>query len=311
MIITKSVKVFKKNGSYNIVEVSDLSLNSHKLIVVKCDICFSEKEVRYQDYNKVTLNQTQLYYCGKCCKSKSNDTKRRIYGDRMQGIVDKQKITTLDKYGVDNISKSEFFKELKKNTTMKNYGVDAPSKSQVVKDKMKATCLKKYGVEYSLQCEEVRNKINRTIIDKYGVNNVFQSEEIQKKIKETLLNKYGADHPMRCVEIFQKQMTSSLRLLNFEGLIYQGTYELDFILFCKLKNIKLERGPVVKYDDRSYFPDFFIRDKNLIVEIKSTYTFVKEYDKNLRKKKACQAIGFNFLFIIDKNYTSFSEFMLI
>jgi hypothetical protein len=41
---------------------------------------------------------------------------------------------------------------------------------------------------------------------------------------------------------------------------------------------------------------------NLIIEIKSTYTYNKELEKNLAKKNACIQQGFDFIFIVDKEY---------
>jgi very-short-patch-repair endonuclease len=54
-----------------------------------------------------------------------------------------------------------------------------------------------------------------------------------------------------------------------------------------------------------YHPDFFIQDINLIIEIKSDYYFNLHIDKNLAKKKSCVENGFNFLFIINKDYQEF------
>lgn len=311
MILTKSVIIYKKGGKSKEVDINDLSFNSHKKVLVKCDICLNEKEVKYQDYNKSTLNQKEIYYCSGCSNLKSNTTKRRIYGDNLELIVEKQKLTMLDKYEVDNVSKLDSIKIKKMKTCLKNYGVDTPSKSELVKDKMKSTCMIKYGVEFSLQCSEIRDKIKKTNLEKYGFENVFQSDEIKLKIKESLISKYGCDHPMRSAPIFEKQMKSSFKLKEFDGINYQGSYELDFILFCKSFDIPFERGPIVEYEDGTYHSDFYLREKNLIVEIKSNYTYQKELEKNLKKQKACLENGYHFIFLIDKDYTKFIEFMLI
>jgi hypothetical protein len=49
---------------------------------------------------------------------------------------------------------------------------------------------------------------------------------------------------------------------------------------------------------RTYYPDFYIKSTNTIIEVKSTYTFEKWKDKNLAKKQACLQLGFNFEFVI-------------
>jgi len=52
-------------------------------------------------------------------------------------------------------------------------------------------------------------------------------------------------------------------------------------------------------------PDYYLPDYNLIVEIKSSYTYNYDIEKNEAKKKASLENGYNFIFIIDKDYTEF------
>lgn len=47
-----------------------------------------------------------------------------------------------------------------------------------------------------------------------------------------------------------------------------------------------------------YRPDFFLTDKNSIIEVKSEYTFFANFDKNIEKAKAVVSTGFVFIFII-------------
>lgn len=56
---------------------------------------------------------------------------------------------------------------------------------------------------------------------------------------------------------------------------------------------------------KKYHPDYYLPVYNLIVEIKSTYTYEREKEKNEAKKEAAINNGFNFIFIIDKNYSDF------
>lgn len=53
---------------------------------------------------------------------------------------------------------------------------------------------------------------------------------------------------------------------------------------------------------KRYNPDFYLPLYNLVVEIKSKYTYEKELEKNLLKQEAILKQNYNFLFIIDKNY---------
>ena len=160
---------------------------THKCIVCGKDTPFQDIKIGYKDY------------CSKDCFLKSPFR------------VEKAKKTCLEKYGVDNPSKSKEVqekkvetclknhgvkcgldkKELIKKTLMEKYGVDNPSKSKEVQEKKKETCLKNHGVMYGLDKKEL---IKKTLMEKYGVDNPSKSKEIQEKKKETwrknFLNKY-------------------------------------------------------------------------------------------------------------------------
>ena len=84
---------------------------------------------------------------------------------------------------------------------------------------------------------------------------------------------------------------------------------MDFLKFCENNNIKVEKHTPIEYKynlkSRKYFPDFYLPTYNLIVEIKSSYYYEKEKDRNLLKEEYSKKSGFGFIFIIDKNYDEF------
>ena len=91
---------------------------------------------------------------------------------------------------------------------------------------------------------------------------------------------------------------------------YQGTYELHF-LNKYFDKIKIENGKNFYYifNDKKkiYISDFYLPEYNLIVEIKSSYTFNLDLEKNLAKYNSMKNINnsFNFLVIKDKIYDEF------
>ncbi len=95
------------------------------------------------------------------------------------------------------------------------------------------------------------------------------------------------------------------------GLRYQGTYEKHFLDFCFENKIPVKKAKTIRYyfdsKRRVYYPDYYLENKNLIIEIKSTYTYKKHLEKNIAKKNSCIEQGFNFIFIIDKNYKDFKS----
>ena len=182
-------------------------------------------------------------------------------------------------------------------------------------NKTKIKFKQNYGVENIQNLIHVKDKIKKTNLEKYGCEYASQSENVKDKIKKTLVEKYGVDHPMKNLEIFNRAQKNSFKKIKYkEGeLHYQGKYELDFIEYCIKNEIHIENGPTIKYflnsKDRRYFSDFYIPEKNLIVEVKSTYTFNEDYEENLTKKEYSIKSGYNFMFIIDKDYIDFESYI--
>ena len=109
-------------------------------------------------------------------------------------VREKTKQTILEKYGVDNISKSNSIKDKKKETFKTNYGCEHFTQSKELREKAKQTCLAKYGVEHSAQSKEVQEKVKNTCLKRYGVEHFYQSKEFKKKSKETCFKKYGVEY---------------------------------------------------------------------------------------------------------------------
>jgi len=77
-------------------------------------------------------------------------------------------------------------------------------------------------------------------------------------------------------------------------------YNEDDII-CEVKDINKEIGKILyqyKGKERRYYPDFYIKSTNTIIEVKSQWTFDKWKDKNLAKGRACIEQGFNFECVI-------------
>ena len=66
-----------------------------------------------------------------------------------------------------------------------------------------------------------------------------------------------------------------------------------------------EKIPKIPYNLNNkisyYYPDIYIPSKNLIIEVKSTWTYEIKEDRNLKKKEACINTGYNFEFWIFDN----------
>jgi predicted nuclease of restriction endonuclease-like RecB superfamily len=117
---------------------------------------------------------------------------------------------------------------------------------------------------------------------------------------------------MQNKNVFEKQSKSSYKTDIYDNIDYQSTYELDF-LEKYYDNIRIEKINPIKYflneNEHYYHPDFYLPDYNLIIEIKSSYTYDYDLNKNLAKKEYSIKYGYEFLFIIDKDYKDFESYI--
>ncbi len=190
---------------------------------------------------------------------------------------------------------------------MERYGFEYSSQNLDVRAKAKKTNLERYGVENVFQNADIKDIIKINNLEKYGVEYISQNLDVRAKAKKTNLERYGVENVSQNTKIFNKQQQSGFLLKKFNNFSYRGTYELDFIKFCMLNNIEFENATFkIQYSENSinriYYPDFYIKYLNLVIEIKSNYTFNKYFNKNILKQEATIKVGYNFLFIIDKNY---------
>lgn len=183
-INSSNIKRFPDNKVGDIVSIppQELTKGSHVKVNVKCDICGSEKCIKWNSYIKNYSNGDWL--CRKC-KSKKNNQ---------------------EKYGVDNVFQLENIKDKIRKTNINKYGVDNPSKSDIIKEKRKNTNLSKYGSEYFMGTEDFKKKSMESLIDKYGVDNISKSKSI-KLIKNTKwLEKSDSDKS----DILKKRMVTNM-----------------------------------------------------------------------------------------------------
>lgn len=275
-------RYYDKYGPYNCkdiieVDIEDVSNRSSVTITAICRDCKIENRIKYYNYN-IQLERGNYYCCKDCSKIKITKTNLTKYGTKCplqnNEILKKTKETMLKEYGVDNISKLDSIRDDRRD----NF------KNSNFLEKSKITWL-----------------------EKYGVDNPSKSKNIKLKKEETTFKNHGVKNPSQSIEIFEKSQISGKKIKKHEiGLMYRGTYENDFLDYCLLNDIIVEKGPTIEYifDDkkRYYHSDFYIPSINLICEIKSTYYYNLYHDKNISKEKSTKDLGFSFLFILDKNY---------
>lgn len=293
---------------------------------------------------RILSNGTMSEFCSRKCSGKFNAINSR----------EKSRLTCLEKYGVDNPSKSQTIKSKKIETCQKNFGVDYPGQSLIVNETCRKTCMIRYGTNNPMQNIEVRNNKDRKFLEKYGVDNPSKLQGVKDAIsvantenyklnKDVILHKrnitnlekygvewnsqrpehrilcnitsnerYGTDWPMQNDDIHSRSTHNSKLLKKYTfpsgrvekvqgyepwalDLLIKNYHEDDIVL--GRKNI-----PRIKYLINGvksiYKPDIYIPKDNLLIEVKSVYTYNIDLDKNLIKKSACILSGFNFKFMI-------------
>lgn len=242
MLITEAVEVsilnnnrkYYSNLGYNIdndriiINIKDLPKGSRNLVVVRCDICGTDKEISYYNYNKSVSNNGYYSCSGKCSNKKRKSTNLDKYGyewaSQSNDIKDKVKRTNLDKYGVECSLHTDLSRKKTIETNLDRYGTEWASQSDMIKNKIISTNLDKYGVKYVLESDSVKDKIKKKNIEKYGVDNVMKNTEIFNRSKETKLDRYGDEN-------FNNRERAVLTILNKYGVDhYSKTDEYKNIL---------------------------------------------------------------------------------
>jgi hypothetical protein len=336
MILDKEIEIIVnnhnlehyKNKGYDaiyreklVVKVLDLTIGSHYKINVECDICNSKNIIEYRQ-----LKGSENYFCNSCASKKKKkviltDEKKSIMIEKMLKTRELRKLQDPN-YGKSKIKKEKVVKEkIRKKQSKKTEG-----EINIIIKKRKKTKLEKYGDENFNNQEKKKNSLKEkygnenynntearkgTLKEKYGDEN-FNNQE---KKEETCLNRYGVRHTNQISDVMFKIQKSAFKLKFHEEmkLYYRGTYEKHFLDFCFLNNINITQFDselYYKYNDDThrYYPDFYHPESNIIIEIKSGYTFECDYEINMLKEK-CAKEKSNFLFIIDKNYKEFINYI--
>jgi hypothetical protein len=311
------MKIFRQeNNQYICEECGKLNRN---LSVLARHIYFKHNNETKKYYDKWRLenNENSCHICHNenlfvnlsygyrngCCKEHMN-----ILG------YEKRKKSLLKSHGVENPFQRDDIKNKIKETWIKNYGVDNPNKSKNIRNKIDKTCQKRYGEKSTLsKNSSVRKKWEQKLFEEEGITNVFQRQKVKDKIMQTMLKRYGVENCNQDANIFNRGCKTRLSVHHYKNtsLLYQASYELDF-LDNYYDKIDIQNANSIKYvfnnKNKVYHPDFYIPSLNLIVEIKSAWT--TKLDEEIKEKKNYTIKqGYNYILIINKNYTEFDKWL--
>jgi len=274
-----------------IIDVMDLTIGSHYRVNVECDVCSVNNRIEFRQ-----LGGSKYYTCRKCAAQNRKPVRKRT-DDENKKIIDKTRRTKLERYGDENYQNSEKTKQ----TKLERYGDENYQNSE----KTKQTKLERYGDENYNNMEK-RRKTLSVLYNNPSFNN-------QCKKEKTCLERYGVRHTNQLPHIMDK-INKSGNFLNTHktNIRYRGSYECHFLDYCLLNNIKIESYiGNIKYflngKEHRYYPDFYHKESNTIIEIKSEYTYNKNKEINELKREYSLKLGYNFLFLINKNYKDFNK----
>jgi hypothetical protein len=221
----------------------------------------------------------------------------------------------------------------RKITTVKNnlenYGVKSTNSLQSVKDTKKATFQRKYGVDHQLKIPSVAaavskkntdNAEERLALAKITKDEIYGDENYNNRPKyiKTCIERFGVENPSQDAVIHNKKLNSQYRKKQFifpsgrqaNVMGYEPLALTELLKVYHENDIIVETTliPKIKYagidgKNHYYFPDIYIPKENLLIEVKSEYTYssrVAWLHTNLAKRQGSIDAGYNFKFMIMK-----------
>ena len=203
---------------------------------------------------------------------------RRKQGHKARGL-EKAKNIWLEKYGVDNPTKSKEIIEKRKNTCLERFGAIAPLKNIEVLGKSRATLMSNYGVTIPFKSKEIRDKAENTCLERFGCLHPAQNSEVVRKMETTNMLRYGVKYAMKNHEIATrsaKNVKKSVVLKHWktgEELVCVSSWEVKVAEHLNANKIEFQwqHETFTMPDERTYRPDLYLTQENKWIEIKGYF----------------------------------------
>jgi len=264
---------------------------------IKCVICDCEYHKNYFASHLIKIHKINLreYYDKFLIKD----------GEGVCLICKKQ--TTFSGMSYKKTCSKKCASDYRNNLLFEKHGVKNLFQIKDIQDKSRKTMLEKYGVENVSKLDFIKEKKEKTCLKNFGVKNPSYSAEIREKANNTNLLKFGVKHVMHNKDILEKCLKNGAgkcRRINYKtkfgnNIIIQGSYEYHFVKHCEDNNFYIENGPCIDYifngKKRKYFIDFkvCVNEQIKLVEIKSTYYFIKYRQEIEAKKQSAEIFAKN------------------
>lgn len=304
-------------------------MQSTSFIIGEVDLAFRLYHIRngltsqiHCKYCNTPLLKLRTMFCNKSCSalylSKDEELKfiksksiSRTYNMKTEyeknKIKEKRRNTNLIRYGVSCNLYINGMQDRIINGWILKYGVNRPSKNLNIK--YHQYIIGKANSKISV------SKTKNTSYIKYGVSNYSKTDECKRKVESTFLLKYGTTHPMKNKNYLLNYLETShlkfkskvfilpsgktVKLLGYEPIVLEwllSKYDESDILigydcFKYLKPHYIDDSG----NTHVYIPDFIILSKNLVIDVKSNYTYSIA---NKNKRECIKTLNYNFVYII-------------
>lgn len=225
----------------------------------------------------------------------------------------------------------------KTQTSIERFGVAHHMQSPEILAKRDQTSVERYGVSHAMKLPEFVAKKQAAEIEHHGalrhsfdlrvkrlqeqhpdLSNWAQLPETVEAIRATCVTRYGGHH-FQNPALFERYQRRSKykcypytlpsgRIIQVQGyeneiideLLIEGVLESDLRFGSECPGIWYEQGG----KRHRYHPDIFIVSQNLVVEVKSDYTFVNAFETNMLKAAATKEVGYSVQFRIRRSRKS-------
>jgi hypothetical protein len=285
----------------------------------------------FQEKRKETCLQkygTEHHMQNEEIKKKAEETCLKFYGEKwvfvQDHVFEKIRATHKAKYGVEYPLQSATIQEKINAKFIELWGAKRPFLSEQFIIHFKALMKEKYGEEWYVKSDHCKALMREKYGSDFFINSDYLKQEMKEKYgseyyvnsdhyKKFMLETYGAEHPMHCPELFHKAtktMFSSkpytfpsgreVQIMGFENLTLNCLQtKINSVLKRTIKEEEILVGndvPCFEYQDDTgkkhiYYPDICVKDTNLIIEVKSVYTFNFQPEINYQKFKAVARSG--------------------
>jgi hypothetical protein len=260
--------------------------------------------------------------CPECTVKRIKETCMKKYGvdnaSKSEEIKAKIVQTMRERYDVDYATQVVEFMERNKQTNLNNHGGVHNLATPEIRKLSVDAYTQKYGDKFG-RVKEHQDKATKVCLQKFGTKRYIGSDHYKQRMMmdhgqeyfanseafyTIMIKRYGVKHALQNAELFDKMVKSSFSLKEYilpsgEVCMVQGyePYALRDILVKDIDDKHIQEDdiktgsknvPFLEYytDDgtyHKYFPDIYIPSLNMIIEIKSTYTLLLDYEKNLAK----------------------------